>query len=258
MKHPVEGKIRKNRWLTPTLFELEIDFPTISQPIFPGQFVELECKGKAPVFLNRPFSPFRIQNDTWTFIIQYKGKGTSNLSELRAGDTIRMLSPLGKPFPGLDQHRRVLLIAGGVGIIPLHFYLSRILVQPSETTISLVYGTTREEDRIDLSGLPFHVQVLYHADQSNKEENTNLFQFYLQLPSISFDTALICGPLAMMKAFSRHFTKENKLHFVSMEIMMACGLGFCKGCSISTSEGMKSVCSDGPVFNGTLLDWNLL
>ena len=37
---------------------------------------------------------------------------------------------------------------------------------------------------------------------------------------------------------------------VSMEEKMACGIGACMGCNISTKSGNKRVCKDGPVFLG--------
>ena len=30
---------------------------------------------------------------------------------------------------------------------------------------------------------------------------------------------------------------------------MACGVGACRGCVVSTHSGYKAVCSDGPVFD---------
>ena len=36
---------------------------------------------------------------------------------------------------------------------------------------------------------------------------------------------------------------------------MACGVGACLGCTISTKEGNKKCCKDGPVFDGEILDF---
>ncbi len=258
MKHPVIGTVKNNRWLTPNIFELMVAFPDHSMEIKPGQFVELQCQGNHPVYLNRPFSPFMIRRQDWYFLIQNKGKGTNNLSHLQPGDKITMLSPLGKPFLPPTADNKILLIAGGVGLAPIYYYISHYLPLYPKLSITLLHGTSFEEDKIELPGYLDVLQYYFHADQSASQTNSNLFQYYQTLPKIDFDTAFVCGPLPMMRAFSRYFTKENRIHFVSLEMMMACGLGFCKGCSISTSDGMKSVCSDGPVFDGSELDWNLL
>jgi len=45
---------------------------------------------------------------------------------------------------------------------------------------------------------------------------------------------------------------------VILETIMACGLNSCKGCSIKTVSGMKSVCHDGPVFNAKEVLWDEL
>ena len=41
-----------------------------------------------------------------------------------------------------------------------------------------------------------------------------------------------------------------------MEHRMLCGLGACLGCTIETTEGMKRVCKDGPVFDSKILKFN--
>lgn len=258
MKHPAIGTIKSNQWLTPNVFELVISFPENTLEIKPGQFVELTCQGSHALYLNRPFSPFMVKEKDWYFLIQKKGKGTENLSHLKVGDPITMLAPLGKPFLPPSSDSKVLLIAGGVGLAPIYFYISYYLPDYPNSRMTLLYGTTRNEDKIQLPGMMNQIQYYYYADDSSPVKNSNLFQYYQTLPAIASDMVYVCGPLPMMRSFSRQLTKENKPHYVSLEIMMACGLGFCKGCSISTSEGMKSVCSDGPVFDGRELDWNLL
>jgi len=98
MKRPAIGNVKTNVWLTPNVFELVISFPDNSPAILPGQFVEIKCQGNQPLYLNRPFSPFKINGADWHFLIQKKGKGTENLSHLKTGDQITLLAPLGKPF----------------------------------------------------------------------------------------------------------------------------------------------------------------
>lgn len=258
MKHRQIGTVQSKRWLTDTVFELCLSFNESDLALKPGQFIELSCKGRESVFLNRPFSPFYEKKQRWHFLIQQKGKGTSNLADLEKNDTLTALAPLGKPFPSPSSKEKILLIAGGVGLAPIYYYISTYLPQNPQLSITLLYGTTREEDRITLPSFTENITLFYHADQSVSGLAKNLFEYYQTLPAIEFDQAILCGPLPMMKAFSSHFIKENKPHYVSLEIMMACGVGFCKGCSISTAVGMKNVCSDGPVFDGSQLDWNML
>ena len=56
----------------------------------------------------------------------------------------------------------------------------------------------------------------------------------------------------MLKAVHNVIQSDGE---VSLEARMGCGFGQCKGCSIETTEGMKTVCKDGPVFQKKLVKW---
>jgi dihydroorotate dehydrogenase electron transfer subunit len=55
-----------------------------------------------------------------------------------------------------------------------------------------------------------------------------------------------------------HFSRERNLDCqVSVESVMACGMGACLGCNLSGSDGSYvHVCVDGPVFDTRELAWN--
>ncbi len=66
-----------------------------------------------------------------------------------------------------------------------------------------------------------------------------------------------CGPLPMYRTM---FNKLQEIHMaekvqVSLEVRMGCGMGICYSCSIKTTQGMKQVCRDGPVFKLNEVDW---
>ncbi|MCQ2370411.1 MAG: dihydroorotate dehydrogenase electron transfer subunit, partial [Paludibacteraceae bacterium] len=64
-----------------------------------------------------------------------------------------------------------------------------------------------------------------------------------------YDMMYVCGPTPMMKNVAKEAIATGTECEVSLENMMACGLGACLGCVTQTKEGHKCVCSDGPVFN---------
>ena len=70
-----------------------------------------------------------------------------------------------------------------------------------------------------------------------------------------FDRISTCGPTPMMKAVAR-FARQNGVDCeVSLENLMACGLGACLCCVEKTVDGNLCVCKDGPVFNIQKLLW---
>ena len=72
-----------------------------------------------------------------------------------------------------------------------------------------------------------------------------------------FDHIFCCGPSPMMKAVAKYAYSNNIDCEVSLENMMACGIGACLCCVNDTQEGHKCVCTDGPVFNINDLKWQI-
>ena len=64
-----------------------------------------------------------------------------------------------------------------------------------------------------------------------------------------------CGPEPMLEAVAKIAEKFNIECQVSMERVMACGIGLCQGCAVEckTDDPQKTIykmcCSDGPVFD---------
>lgn len=61
----------------------------------------------------------------------------------------------------------------------------------------------------------------------------------------------------MMKAVAAKARKVGAECEVSLENMMACGLGACLCCVENTVKGNVCVCTEGPVFNINELTWQI-
>ena len=61
----------------------------------------------------------------------------------------------------------------------------------------------------------------------------------------------------MMKAVARSADQRGIRCEVSLENMMACGLGACLCCVEKTVKGNVCVCKEGPVFPTDQLTWDL-
>ena len=72
-----------------------------------------------------------------------------------------------------------------------------------------------------------------------------------------FDRISTCGPTPMMKAVARLAKAQDIDCEVSLENLMACGVGACLCCVENTTEGHVCVCKEGPVFNTRKLLWQL-
>jgi dihydroorotate dehydrogenase electron transfer subunit len=72
------------------------------------------------------------------------------------------------------------------------------------------------------------------------------------------DLICACGPHGMLKAVAEIAIQRNIACQVSIEAMMACGMGACLGCAVAVRDDdvcYRHVCMDGPVFDAHRLKW---
>ena len=77
------------------------------------------------------------------------------------------------------------------------------------------------------------------------------------LQQTRFDMIYTCGPKPMMMAVAKYAKSKGTNCEVSLENMMACGIGACLCCVENTTEGHLCVCKEGPVFNINKLLWQI-
>lgn len=221
----------------------------------PGQFVMLKGVWKEPI-LPRPFSIYDQDDASFTILMKIRGEATKKMSALKRGDEIRFKGPLGNPYPFFPDSRRIYLIAGGSGYAPLHFFAENY---PRRGNIVFLTGVDKRNTR------EFFDEVKGCRYEWAMEDGTKGYKTVLDLVkdySFPADAVLIgCGPKAVLQTILR-IAKGNSLEaYVSLEEMMACGIGMCKGCAVKVREQnhivVKHVCKDGPLFSAkeVLLEW---
>ena len=149
----------------------------------------------------------------------------------------------------MPQGNKVVLIAGGIGIAP--FYpLAEQLVK-TNYDVSCLVGARCDEELADLNDLAELGVKIYCAteDGSRGEQGrvTNLLEN--TLAKIRFDMAYACGPNPMLAAIKQVCGRVQLPLQLSLEQIMACGLGVCLGCTCEkeNDDGFLHVCTDGPV-----------
>ncbi|MBW2560060.1 MAG: dihydroorotate dehydrogenase electron transfer subunit, partial [Deltaproteobacteria bacterium] len=115
----------------------------------PGQFIMMRPEGGTTPFLSRPFSIYSMYSrgdDTFVEIF-YKvvGEGTDALSRLQEGDSMDILGPLGRGFDVPPSCKKIFLIAGGIGVVPLSFLAQRCAEENRGTEIICYIGAVNSE-----------------------------------------------------------------------------------------------------------------
>lgn len=224
--------------------------------MLPGQFVEVRVDGSATTFLRRPISinyVDRERNELWLMVAMI-GDGTRWLGSIQAGNKLNCMFPLGNTFTmPAAQAEKVLLIGGGVGMAPMLYLGAELCRQGFEPTFLL--GGRTAEDLLELDLFNQYGRVCITTEDGSMGEkgfvtNHSVLQEH-------FDRICTCGPKPMMVAVAR-YAKMNGIECeVSLENMMACGLGACLCCVEKTTEGNLCVCKEGPVFNVKRLLWQI-
>ena len=116
------AKVLCNNPVARGIYVMRLHAPTIAQQCRPAQFVQVLTDPGLSPFLRRPFSVLRADRTAGWFEMLYDviGPGTGRLSAAKSGDTLNVMGPLGQAFAPPDAGP-LLLVAGGVGLVPLAF-----------------------------------------------------------------------------------------------------------------------------------------
>ncbi|MCD8317918.1 MAG: dihydroorotate dehydrogenase electron transfer subunit [Paraprevotella sp.] len=226
-------------------------------PMFPGQFAELKVEGSDTTFLRRPISINYVdeeKNEVW-FLIHEVGDGTRRLGKLSVGDKLNVVMPLGKGFTLPDSvEENVLLVGGGVGTAPL-LYMGKKMAEKG-CRPSFLLGGRSAGDLMQLDMFRALGKVYITTEDGSLGEKGFVTQHSVW-QSERFDRVATCGPKPMMVAVARQAKAEGAECEVSLENLMACGVGACLCCVENTTEGHLCVCKEGPVFNTNRLLWQI-
>ena len=230
---------------------------TDHQPLpemLPGQFVEVRVDGSPSTFLRRPISIHfvdKARNELWLMVAMI-GDGTRQMGRLQAGDTLNCVLPLGNAFTmPAAKDEKVLLVGGGVGVAPMLYLGSTLHAQGIQPTFLL--GGRTAQDLLELDLFNRYGRVCVTTEDGSMGEKG--FVTNHSVLNEHFDRICTCGPTPMMKAVA-HYAKEHDITCeVSLENLMACGLGACLCCVEKTTEGNLCVCKEGPVFRKEEIIW---
>lgn len=226
-------------------------------PMAPGQFVEVKVDKSPNTFLRRPISIHNFDaetNELWLLVARI-GDGTRQMGELHVGDTLNCVLPLGNGFTMPDTaDKRLLLVGGGVGVAPLLYFGAEIKKMGGRP--SFLLGARTKTDLLQLE-LFEALGDVYVTTEDGSYGERGFVTNHSVLQTTHFDQISCCGPKPMMKAVAAYATKHDVSCEVSLENMMACGLGACLCCVEKTIEGNLCVCKDGPVLNIKKLLWQV-
>ncbi|MDD5082922.1 MAG: dihydroorotate dehydrogenase electron transfer subunit, partial [Dehalococcoidales bacterium] len=222
--------------------------PGIASQARPGQFVMVCC---GDCTLPRPFSVHQVKNGNLAllFVVWEDGKGTAWLAQRQIGDSVGLLGPLGNSFTIKPTAKNLLLVAGGVGVAPLHSLAQEALADSKSVTLLLGAQTTNQLYPESL--LPGRIRLFKATDDGSTGHKGRVTGLIPEFADWA-DQVFACGPIGMYRDMAlrkQQFRLAGKPVQISLEMRMGCGFGVCYGCTVKTTKGLKQACKDGPVFD---------
>lgn len=236
-------RIRENIEIAPQTFlmVLEGDCSAVTAP---GQFVNIRIEG---LFLRRPISVCDLGGNGLTIIYKTVGKGTAEMSRMKTGTELSMLTGLGNGYDMSKAGDRPLLIGGGAGVPPL-YYLARKLREDGRK-VSAVLGFNSAGEIFfeeEFRGLGCEVTV------TTVDGSAGVRGFVTDALPEDYSYFYTCGPEPMLRAVNKATHTSGQFSF---EERMGCGFGACMGCTCRTVTGYKRICKDGPVLEKEEILW---
>ena len=238
------------------IYSMWIQTDRIAADANPGQFVSLYTNDKSKI-LPRPISLCEIDKENGRLHLVYRvtgqETGTDEFSQMKAGDTIPVLGPLGNGFPiEKAEGKKVFLMGGGIGVPPILELAKQMKCEKKQIIAGYRDCHTFLREEFEAAG------TLYIATEDGSVGSKGNVLDAIRENDLEADVIFACGPKPMLRAIKAYALEKGIPCWVSMEERMACGIGACLGCVCQSTETdahshvhNKRVCKDGPVFRST-------
>jgi dihydroorotate dehydrogenase electron transfer subunit len=252
---------------------LRVAVPMAMCASLPGQFFMLrDVRGTDPL-IGRAFALYDCNTqEGWIEIVYLvKGKLTTSIATLRAGDEVGLVGPLGNSFDDSSTDH-LIIVVGGIGQTPM-VCLTREATGKQQfgsrncgyaKRVSLCYGVRTREylagvDSFENAGAQVHIATEDGSIGPPQRVTAVLLQLLDKEADLSQVRIVCCGPEPMMEAVSQIAIDRNVHCQVSLETPMACGIGICFTCvakvGCESDWDYKRTCVEGPVFEASDVVW---
>lgn len=219
----------------------------------PGQFVSMYTNDGSKL-LPRPISICEINKEEGSLRVVYrvtgKNTGTEQFSQMKAGDVIPVIGPLGNGFPyEKAEGKRAFLMGGGIGVPPILELAKQMNCEKKQIIMGYRDSETFLKDEFEQNG-----EVYISTEDGSVGTKGNVMDA-IRENALGADIIYACGPTPMLRAI-KAYAEENGIEcYISLEERMACGIGACLACVCKSKEkdhhsnvNNKRICKDGPVF----------
>jgi dihydroorotate dehydrogenase electron transfer subunit len=275
--------IADQRAATPRLRWLTLDAPEIARSARAGQYLLVRCAevGSYDPLLRRPLFIAATAPELGQvgLLFEPAERGLVWLARGRAGDTLDILGPLGRPFALAGRTRNLLLIGAGAGLGALLLLAREAAARGCAVT--LLAGAAHDETlpppfllpgeveyqsivgpAIDLLDDPRETRETsqrqgdtatkrHRERQGSPPHPLTLSPLHPIAWADQVCAALPDQQLRLLRDAIRSVKYRWERGFASalLEGPIVCGVGACGVCAVQLHKGTRMLCSEGPVFD---------
>lgn len=226
----------------------------------PGQFVMVRSSATLMPLLRRPFSISGLigpadRPEGIELLYKVVGKGTGQMAQLTSGQTVDLIGPMGRGFKFDVGIKRIYFAAGGIGVAPIRFLAQHLIgkgFHPIDCRLFL-----GGQNQADLLCRQDFVSLGINVTATTDDGSTGLHCLLTDpleeaVAAQAPDMVYACGPHGMLQCIAGIVDRYRVACQISMETIMACGMGACLGCAVPAADNQEKyrhVCIEGPVFD---------
>jgi len=235
----------------------------------PGNFVAINVGGdSSSMILRRAFAISRVSvnstfGGTMELIAAPHGQGSKWLCAQGEGAVLDIVAPLGTAFGIPTEPVPVLLVGGGYGSAPL-FGLAEVLNARGCRVDMLLGASTASKVYAPMEGKRAVNSMRIYTEDGSMGQTGRVTDPIAEIIR-DLDVAVVysCGPMQMLSAITKITDSLSVVHQCAVEEAMACGIGVCMTCvlPVENEDGTVSMlrsCIDGPVMDGSKVQWSLV
>jgi dihydroorotate dehydrogenase electron transfer subunit len=265
--NPVSAEIWENKEIATGIFRLKLRPYGPVLPVAPGRFFMIGLGPGRDPLLRRPLGHLANSVDEngihlVEFLYEVRGRGTQALSLAQPPRIITFIGPLGQGWDLNPPPPRIIMAAGGMGLVPLFAAARALQLARPRPKIQFLFGAKTARGLTLVPELEKIAALACCTEDGCLGEQglvTEPLRRALADPANQTAVVLACGPRPMLKAVARLALDAGINCQVSLEARMACGMGACLTCAVPGADGtLLHVCKDGPVFPASAIDWEAL
>jgi dihydroorotate dehydrogenase electron transfer subunit len=256
------------RVLAPGVVVTTLEAPELAQATRPGQY--LMAIPPSASSAAAALAIYEAEGKLASILFFVTGKRTRELSELREGDTLDVLGPLGNGFDCSGGARDVAIVAGGVGIASVLLCAQTLL--DGGARVRLFYGARTRELLVDAQRFAdAGCELILTTDDGTLGRRGYVTDALASAPAPG--TIYACGPSPMLRGVARVAAGFGVRAQLSLEETFGCGVGGCWGCVVPIAARSAQapsfppperggsevvyarICKEGPVFWADELRW---